>query len=277
MGHRRSWMDSDEDRLPSGFRRTGYDADTQRYSYTDENGDTYEGPPGSRYGELRRTATRSHQGSANTQGRQQQASTESPRAELVVQQRQPPPRPTIRIPQDLHRSVYPKEPAQTAQNPFGDDAAVFADEEHSPYEVRGRRRERDDWGRGNQTFEDILGPEALAQEDTTEAEKKSKRRFSSFSGLSPMAKKMSTPNLPPRQHKHDSSGDGNCIGNGSSYTSANNPNNPFKSTPNTHDTDHNTTEESPAADGDEKVPKRRRRLPATLSKICRKAKGIFHR
>lgn len=45
--------DSDEDRLPEGMRRVGYDADTQRYTFVDEDGKYYEGPEGARYGVLR--------------------------------------------------------------------------------------------------------------------------------------------------------------------------------------------------------------------------------
>jgi hypothetical protein len=48
-----SQYDEDEERLPDGMRRVGYDADTERYQYQDENGDFWEGPPGSRYGALR--------------------------------------------------------------------------------------------------------------------------------------------------------------------------------------------------------------------------------
>ncbi|OWP01681.1 LysM-domain-containing protein [Marssonina coronariae] len=38
--------DDDSRRLPSGMRRTGYDADTQTYSYRDADGGTWEGAPG---------------------------------------------------------------------------------------------------------------------------------------------------------------------------------------------------------------------------------------
>ncbi|KII96126.1 hypothetical protein PLICRDRAFT_82121, partial [Plicaturopsis crispa FD-325 SS-3] len=42
----------DSARLPEGFRRIGYDADTQRYTYRDEEGRIYMGAPGAEYGEL---------------------------------------------------------------------------------------------------------------------------------------------------------------------------------------------------------------------------------
>ncbi|KAL1862886.1 hypothetical protein VTK73DRAFT_6579 [Phialemonium thermophilum] len=58
MGRRRSQLDSEEEMLPPGFKRIGYDADTQTYFYSDDNGATWEGSPGSRYGTLRRVSTR---------------------------------------------------------------------------------------------------------------------------------------------------------------------------------------------------------------------------
>jgi hypothetical protein len=48
----------DEGRLPDGMERVGYDADTEVYTYQDEQGNYWQGEPGSRYGELRRTGTR---------------------------------------------------------------------------------------------------------------------------------------------------------------------------------------------------------------------------
>ena len=45
-------MDDDEHRLPEGMQRIGYDADTQRYTFRDANGNLFESEPGSRYGEL---------------------------------------------------------------------------------------------------------------------------------------------------------------------------------------------------------------------------------
>jgi len=49
-----SQYDEDEYRLPEGMRRVGYDADTQRFTYQDTDGSYWEGPEGSRYGELRK-------------------------------------------------------------------------------------------------------------------------------------------------------------------------------------------------------------------------------
>jgi len=50
------WSQYDEDdyRLPEGMRRVGYDADTQVYTYQDEDGQYWEGEPGNRYGEMHR-------------------------------------------------------------------------------------------------------------------------------------------------------------------------------------------------------------------------------
>ncbi|CRK49002.1 hypothetical protein BN1723_008322 [Verticillium longisporum] len=47
-----SQYDTDEERLPEGVTRTGYDADTQTYSYRDSEGNHWEGAPGNRYGRL---------------------------------------------------------------------------------------------------------------------------------------------------------------------------------------------------------------------------------
>ncbi|KAG7291034.1 hypothetical protein NEMBOFW57_001043 [Staphylotrichum longicolle] len=49
-----SHLDSDEDRLPSGMTRIGYDADTQIYTYRDSDGSYWEGAPGCQYGKLHR-------------------------------------------------------------------------------------------------------------------------------------------------------------------------------------------------------------------------------
>lgn len=49
-----SHLDTDEERLPEGMVRIGYDADTQTYTYQDNNNGTlWEGPEGARYGTLR--------------------------------------------------------------------------------------------------------------------------------------------------------------------------------------------------------------------------------
>lgn len=49
-----SHLDTDSERLPPGFTRAGYDADTGIYSYQDEDGNCWEGMPGRQYGPLRR-------------------------------------------------------------------------------------------------------------------------------------------------------------------------------------------------------------------------------
>ncbi|SPO03161.1 uncharacterized protein DNG_05843 [Cephalotrichum gorgonifer] len=47
-----SYLDTDEERLPEGMKRVGYDADTQVYTYRDTDGSYWEGAPGVRYGKL---------------------------------------------------------------------------------------------------------------------------------------------------------------------------------------------------------------------------------
>ncbi|KAG9197028.1 hypothetical protein G6514_002513 [Epicoccum nigrum] len=44
--------DDDSSRLPDGFERIGYDADTQVYTFKSPEGELYESAPGNRYGEL---------------------------------------------------------------------------------------------------------------------------------------------------------------------------------------------------------------------------------
>ncbi|KAF2994683.1 hypothetical protein E8E13_002064 [Curvularia kusanoi] len=44
--------DDDASRLPEGFERVGYDADTQVYTFKSPEGELYESAPGNRYGEL---------------------------------------------------------------------------------------------------------------------------------------------------------------------------------------------------------------------------------
>jgi hypothetical protein len=51
-----SRYDTDEERLPEGMQRVGYDADTQVYTYRDADGTFWEGPPGSQYGLLTRVS-----------------------------------------------------------------------------------------------------------------------------------------------------------------------------------------------------------------------------
>ncbi|KAL6852487.1 hypothetical protein ACO1O0_007032 [Amphichorda felina] len=49
-----SRYDTDEDRLPDGMTRVGYDADTQVYTFQDSDGSLWEGAPGCQYGQLTR-------------------------------------------------------------------------------------------------------------------------------------------------------------------------------------------------------------------------------
>ncbi|KAK1989966.1 LysM domain-containing protein [Colletotrichum falcatum] len=53
---RSSHLDTDEERLPHGMRRVGYDADTQVYTYQDTDGSYWEGAPGQQYGQLRQVS-----------------------------------------------------------------------------------------------------------------------------------------------------------------------------------------------------------------------------
>ncbi|PBK76149.1 hypothetical protein ARMSODRAFT_1080269 [Armillaria solidipes] len=48
------WSQHNEDscRLPEGFRRIGYDADTKRYTFSDKRGKLYQSAPGEEYGTL---------------------------------------------------------------------------------------------------------------------------------------------------------------------------------------------------------------------------------
>ncbi|KAG8170094.1 hypothetical protein KVR01_000839 [Diaporthe batatas] len=45
---------NDEDNLPQGMTRIGYDADTEVFTFSSEDGSIWEGQPGSRYGNLTR-------------------------------------------------------------------------------------------------------------------------------------------------------------------------------------------------------------------------------
>ncbi|KAI0118750.1 carbohydrate-binding module family 50 protein [Nemania sp. FL0031] len=49
-----SEYDTDEERLPEGMQRIGYDADTQVYTFRDAQGGIWESAPGNQYGQLRR-------------------------------------------------------------------------------------------------------------------------------------------------------------------------------------------------------------------------------
>lgn len=49
-----SRYDTDEERLPEGMTRVGYDADTQVYTFQDADGSYWESAPGCEYGQLTR-------------------------------------------------------------------------------------------------------------------------------------------------------------------------------------------------------------------------------
>ncbi|KAI1310849.1 carbohydrate-binding module family 50 protein [Xylaria venustula] len=51
-----SEYDTDEERLPEGMQRIGYDADTQTYTFRDTDGSIWESAPGNQYGQLRRVS-----------------------------------------------------------------------------------------------------------------------------------------------------------------------------------------------------------------------------
>ncbi|KAJ6783050.1 hypothetical protein PWT90_01872 [Aphanocladium album] len=51
---RRARYDDDEERLPEGMTRVGYDADTGVYTFQDADGSYWESAPGSQYGQLTR-------------------------------------------------------------------------------------------------------------------------------------------------------------------------------------------------------------------------------
>ncbi|KAH8901747.1 hypothetical protein GQ53DRAFT_8767 [Thozetella sp. PMI_491] len=51
-----SHYDTDEERLPEGMTRIGYDADEQTYTYRDADGSIWESAPGNQYGPLTRVS-----------------------------------------------------------------------------------------------------------------------------------------------------------------------------------------------------------------------------
>lgn len=53
---RRFDYDTDDDRLPEGMVRVGYDADSQVYTFRDADGSLWEGPPGCEYGHMTKVA-----------------------------------------------------------------------------------------------------------------------------------------------------------------------------------------------------------------------------
>lgn len=54
MRSRFAEYDNDEDNLPQGMTRIGYDADTEVYTFSSSDGSIWEGSAGSRYGNLTR-------------------------------------------------------------------------------------------------------------------------------------------------------------------------------------------------------------------------------
>ncbi|KAK8083783.1 carbohydrate-binding module family 50 protein [Apiospora saccharicola] len=64
-----SQYDTDEERLPEGMVRIGYDADDQTYTFRDTNdGSIWESAPGSQYGRLRRVSGPSNSSSTGQTG-----------------------------------------------------------------------------------------------------------------------------------------------------------------------------------------------------------------
>lgn len=47
-----AYQDDDQSRLPAGFKRVGYDADTEVHTYESPEGELYRGASGNRYGRL---------------------------------------------------------------------------------------------------------------------------------------------------------------------------------------------------------------------------------
>lgn len=52
--------DSDDERLPEGMTRVGYDADTQTYTFRDADGSLWESAPGNEYGRLTQVGASSY-------------------------------------------------------------------------------------------------------------------------------------------------------------------------------------------------------------------------
>lgn len=49
-----SHLDTDDERLPDGMTRVGYDADTQTHTFRDADGSLWRGAPGCQYGRMLR-------------------------------------------------------------------------------------------------------------------------------------------------------------------------------------------------------------------------------
>jgi len=150
-----SYLDTDEERLPEGIRRTGYDADTQTYTYTDRQGRIYEGVPGARYGTLRLV---------NNQPRR---AAPAPRVQVA-------PEPAATVLHDYRRD---DDDDKTAASDSDNDSATLAgideDEEKRAHIDEEKRS-------SNTTFESILGPGSPSL-DNSEKQPTFLKRWSSVS------------------------------------------------------------------------------------------------
>ncbi|KAF4980417.1 hypothetical protein FZEAL_3570 [Fusarium zealandicum] len=63
---RYSHYDTDEERLPEGMQRVGYDADSQVYTFRDVDGSYWESAPGNQYGRLSKVGE-AHPDAADTE------------------------------------------------------------------------------------------------------------------------------------------------------------------------------------------------------------------
>lgn len=61
-------LDSDEERLPEGMTRVGYDADTQQYTFRDADGSYWYSEEGNRFGRLHQSAEAARQSSYTGEG-----------------------------------------------------------------------------------------------------------------------------------------------------------------------------------------------------------------
>jgi hypothetical protein len=100
----------DSYRLPDGFVRVGYDADTQSYIYQDSRGVSWEGGPGERYGSLRPTFNYSCARLSPITQRAGETTTHRPTAarrpspSRPIDARHPPSRPIVRPTPQRHQS-----------------------------------------------------------------------------------------------------------------------------------------------------------------------------
>lgn len=78
MRSRFAEYDADEDNLPQGMTRIGYDADTETYTFSSADGSIWEGSPGSRYGNLTRVGLPVRQPSGTQRVRAESLTSSSP-------------------------------------------------------------------------------------------------------------------------------------------------------------------------------------------------------